>query len=46
MIGDQKRDLLPAIKLGLSTIQVAGQDDQVADYLASDLLEASKLILD
>ncbi len=45
MIGDKKRDLEPAIKLGINTIQVDGNDDQIADYVSSDLLNAAKYIL-
>ncbi|MCR9253405.1 MAG: HAD-IIIA family hydrolase [bacterium] len=46
MIGDKKRDLVPAIKMGLKTIQVDGHDDQMADYVTDDLLSASKYILE
>ncbi len=45
MIGDKKRDLIPAIKMGLKTIQVGGDDDQMADYLDADLLAAAKRIV-
>jgi len=45
MIGDKPRDLTPAIKMGLKTIQVDGNDDEMADYVAPDLLEAVKYIL-
>ncbi len=45
MIGDKERDLIPAIKLGLKTIQVDGHDDKMADHVASNLLEAVKYIL-
>jgi len=45
MIGDKLRDLQPAIKLGIKTIQVDGHNDLVADFVARDLLEASKHIL-
>lgn len=45
MIGDKKRDLIPAIKMGLKTIQVDGHDDQMADFVEADLLGAAKRIL-
>ncbi len=45
MIGDKKRDLIPAIKLGLKTAQVDGHDDKMADIVARDLKTASELIL-
>lgn len=41
MIGDKKRDLIPAIKMGLKTIQVDGNDDGIADYVEDDLLDAA-----
>lgn len=44
MIGDKPRDLEPAIKLGLRTIQV-GDDDQMADFAEYDLLAAARRIL-
>jgi len=45
MIGDKKRDLVPAIKMGIQTIQVDGHDDEIADYVTDDLLSATKYIL-
>ncbi|MGB3466409.1 MAG: HAD family hydrolase [Cyclobacteriaceae bacterium] len=45
MIGDKKRDLVPAKKLGIRTVQVDGHDDGIADHVAADLAEASKHIL-
>lgn len=45
MIGDKKRDLIPAIKLGLKTAQVGGQDDKLADIVAPDLLTAIRGII-
>lgn len=45
MIGDKKRDLIPAIKMGLKTVQVSGQDDQMANFTAPDLLGAVKKVL-
>ena len=45
MIGDKKRDLEPAIKMGLKTIQVDGLNDGLADYVADNLLAASQYIL-
>ena len=45
MIGDKERDLIPAVKLGLKTIQVDGHDDKMADFVAPDLLAATKHIL-
>lgn len=45
MIGDKKRDLVPAIKMGLKTIQVDGHDDEIADYVTNNLLSAANYIL-
>lgn len=45
MVGDKKRDLIPAIKMGLKTIQVDGHDDQMADFVEPDLLAAARRIL-
>lgn len=45
MIGDKKRDLIPAIKMGIHTIQVDGHDDKIADYVTENLLSAAKYIL-
>lgn len=45
MVGDKERDLIPAIKMGLRTIQVDGHDDQMADYVEENLLAAAKRIL-
>ncbi|MEQ8472664.1 MAG: HAD family hydrolase [Marinoscillum sp.] len=45
MIGDKKRDMIPAIKMGLKTVQVDGNDDQMADMVAPNLLEAVKKII-
>ncbi len=45
MIGDKKRDLIPAIKMGLRTIQVDGHDDEMADFVEEDLPAAVKRIL-
>lgn len=45
MVGDKLRDMQPAIKMGLKTIQVDGHDDKIADHVAPNLLEASQYIL-
>ncbi|MFT6866409.1 MAG: D-glycero-D-manno-heptose 1,7-bisphosphate phosphatase [Cyclobacteriaceae bacterium] len=45
MIGDKKRDMIPAQKMGLKTIQVGGDDDKMADYVEKDLLAAAKRII-
>ncbi|MFY0600216.1 MAG: HAD-IIIA family hydrolase [Cyclobacteriaceae bacterium] len=45
MIGDKERDLIPAIKMKLKTIQVDGHDDKMADFVEPDLLGAAKKIL-
>ncbi len=44
MIGDKERDLVPAQKLGIKTIQVDHNDSTVADYKARDLADAIKII--
>ncbi|HNP18622.1 MAG TPA: HAD-IIIA family hydrolase [Fulvivirga sp.] len=45
MIGDKNRDLVPAKKLGIKTIQVDNQDSEVADYKVSSLPNALDIIL-
>ncbi|MEM1406856.1 MAG: HAD-IIIA family hydrolase [Bacteroidota bacterium] len=45
MIGDKDRDLVPAKKLDLNTIQVDHTDSPTADYKVRDLTEAVKVIL-
>ena len=45
MVGDKDRDLVPAHKLGIRTIQVDYKDSPTANYKAEDLLGASKIIL-
>jgi D-glycero-D-manno-heptose 1,7-bisphosphate phosphatase len=46
MIGDKRRDMIPAQKMGLKTILVGNEEDpQFADYSFNDLLEASRFIL-
>lgn len=45
MVGDKDRDLVPACKMGIRTIQVDYNDSPTADYKAEDLLGASKIIL-
>ncbi len=44
MIGDKDRDLIPAKKLGIKTIQVAHNDSTNADYKAGDLSGAVEVI--
>ncbi len=46
MVGDKLRDMQPAIKLGLKTIQVDGHDDKVANHVAPDLLAAARYIVE
>lgn len=46
MVGDKKRDMIPAIKMGLKTIQVDGNDDGIADRVCADLQEAAEVILE
>ncbi len=46
MIGDRERDLIPAKKLGMSTILVGDSDNSdYMDYRAKDLLESASIIL-
>jgi len=45
MVGDKLRDMQPAIKVGLKTIQVDGHDDEIADHVAPDLISAAKYII-
>ena len=45
MIGDKKRDLLPALKLGIKTGLIADEGIEEAIYRADNLLELAQLIL-
>ena len=45
MIGDKDRDLVPAKKLGIKTLQVDYSDSPTADYKAKDLSAAVSIIL-
>lgn len=45
MIGDKDRDLIPARKLGIRTIQVLRTDSRHADYQVADLPAAVEIIL-
>ena len=45
MIGDKDRDLVPAKKLNLKTIQVDHADSDHADHKVKDLTEAVKIIV-
>lgn len=45
MVGDKDRDLVPAAKLGLRTIQVDHDDSPTADFKTHDLSEAINVIL-
>lgn len=45
MIGDKDRDLIPAKKMSLKTIQVDHNDSTHADFKVKDLPEAVKVIL-
>lgn len=45
MIGDRSRDLTPAKKLGVKTIQIGEECvDELGDYKVDNLLEAARLI--
>lgn len=45
MIGDRSRDLTPAKKLGIKTIQIGDECvDELGDYRVDTLLEAARLI--
>lgn len=44
MVGDKERDLVPAKKLGIKTIQVDHDDSKMADYKAKDLSDAMEII--
>ena len=44
MVGDKDRDLLPAKKIGLKTIQVDHSDSQNADYKVKNLPDAVEVI--
>lgn len=45
MVGDKLRDIQPAIKMGLKTIQVDGHDDEIADHVVPDLISAAKYLI-
>jgi D-glycero-D-manno-heptose 1,7-bisphosphate phosphatase len=45
MIGDKDRDLIPAKKLGIRTIQVDYNDSPTADYRVKDLSACREIIL-
>jgi D-glycero-D-manno-heptose 1,7-bisphosphate phosphatase len=45
MIGDKHRDLIPAKKIGLKTIQVDHSDSDLADFKVADLPSAIEVIL-
>lgn len=45
MIGDKDRDLVPANKLGIKTIQVDHSDSSTADHKVKDLASCADLIL-
>lgn len=45
MIGDKDRDLVPAKKLGLRTIQVDHSDSNHADFKAENLFECVNIVL-
>jgi len=44
MVGDKERDLIPAKKLGIKTIQVDNDDSKMADYKVSSLPDAMEVI--
>lgn len=47
MVGDRGRDIIPARKLGIKTIQVGDEIEEKdkADHQSADLLQAAKIIL-
>lgn len=47
MVGDKNRDIIPAKKLGISTILIADkvESDNISDHLAKDLHQAVQIIL-
>ena len=47
MIGDRGRDILPARKLGIKTIQIGNEiaENEKADYMVTGLMDAVKIIL-
>lgn len=47
MIGDRGRDIIPARKLGIKTIQIGDEIEEKdkADFQSANLLEAAKIIL-
>ena len=47
MVGDRGRDLIPARKLGIKTIQIGDEvePENMGDYKVESLLEAARLIL-
>lgn len=44
MVGDKERDLIPAKKLGVKTIQVDNDDSRMADYRVKSLPDALEVI--
>ncbi len=44
MVGDKERDLIPAKKLGIKTIQVENDDSRMADYRVKSLPDALEVI--
>lgn len=44
MVGDKERDLIPAKKLGIKTIQVDSDDSRMADYRVKSLPDALEVI--
>ncbi|MDX1629110.1 MAG: HAD family hydrolase [Fulvivirga sp.] len=44
MVGDKERDLIPAKKLGIKTIQVDNDDSKMADYKVASLADAMEVI--
>ncbi len=47
MVGDRGRDILPARKLGIKTIQIGNEiaENEKADYRGTGLIDAVKIIL-
>lgn len=47
MIGDKGRDIVPARRLGIKTIQIGNEIDEneMADYVVSNLTQATEIIL-
>lgn len=45
MVGDRARDLIPAKKLGMRTIQIGHDENSPSDFEVSSLLDGARMIL-